>query len=124
MSIPSLVDVGTRFFEPSETKAGRVTSVPPVASETWIASRKSTDLPQELFDDLAREMRNASHEIKRKMRANAIRAAQVRADLPQEFFDGLELEMRRIIQEIKHEMRANAIRAGRLKADGSPLFHG
>ena len=78
--------------------------------KAWIVSRKSTDMPQELFDDLAREMCNASHEIKRKMRANAIRAAQVRVDLPQEFFDDLELEMIRIIQEFNHEMGERAAR--------------
>ena len=43
-------------------------------------SRNAADVPQELLDDLAREMRKAIPEIEREMRANAIRAAEIRAE--------------------------------------------
>ena len=48
--------------------------------KAWLDSRNAVDVPQELLDGLAREMRKAIPEIEREMRANAIRAAQVRAE--------------------------------------------
>ena len=46
--------------------------------KAWLDSRNAADVPQELLDDLAREMRKAIPEIEREMRANAVRANVVR----------------------------------------------
>ena len=48
--------------------------------KAWLDSRNAADVPQELLDDLAREMRKAIPEIEREMRANAVRAARIRAE--------------------------------------------
>ena len=40
--------------------------------KAWLGSRDTVDVPQERYDDLAREMREAIPEIEREMRANAI----------------------------------------------------
>ena len=47
-------------------------------AETYTGKSGST--MQEWLDDLAREMRKAIPEIEREMRANAVRAARIRAE--------------------------------------------
>ena len=48
--------------------------------KAWLDRRNAADVPQEWLDGLACEMRKAIPEIEREMRANAARAARIRAE--------------------------------------------
>ena len=67
-----------RVLAENSNKGGHARMSP--GMKAWLDSRNAADVPQELLDDLACAMRGAIPEIEREMRANAVRAARVRAE--------------------------------------------